>query len=78
MIGIWGFKKPSDRRFETGVFDLIDVLTGQHSAIVFEGGRIRLPYGSIGSAYVCEWRDDHFVTALDERRSQGYSEVLCL
>lgn len=60
VIGIWGFKKSSDRTLESGAFDLITVLTGQHSATVLEGGRIRMPFGSIGAAFVYEWRNDHF------------------
>jgi hypothetical protein len=59
-IAIWGFKKSSDRAFETGAFDLIGVLEGQNCATVLEGGRLRLPYGSIGAAFVYEWSGDHF------------------
>ena len=59
-IAIWGFKKSSDRTFEGGAFDLIGLLEGQNFATVLEGGRLRLPYGSIGAAVVYEWSGDHF------------------
>lgn len=59
-IAIWGFKNPSNRTFEAGAFDLLDVLEGQNFAIIFEGGRLRMPYGSIGAAFVYEWSGGHF------------------
>ena len=59
-IAIWGFKKSSDRAFEKGTFDLIGVLEGQNFATVLEGGRLRLPYGSVGGAFIYEWSGDHF------------------
>lgn len=65
-VAIWGFKKPSDRAFVAGPFDLLAVLEGQNSATVLDGGRIRLPYGSIGAAFVYEWCGDHL-----EKRHEG-------
>ncbi len=59
-IAIWGFKNSSERQFEAGAFDMIGVLEGQHSATVLEGGRLRLPYGSVGGAFIYEWSGDHF------------------
>ncbi|HEV7675031.1 MAG TPA: hypothetical protein VGQ12_10920 [Candidatus Angelobacter sp.] len=58
-VGIWGFKG-AERELRSDTFGLLGVLKGQYDVYVFEGGQIRLPYGSIGASFAYRWSGDHF------------------
>jgi hypothetical protein len=62
-IAVYGFNSPtarSQRVLDANSFSLLQVLEGQLRADIREGGTIRLPYGTGGNAWTCEWNGTNF------------------
>jgi hypothetical protein len=64
-VAVFGFNSDdarANRRLDPATFSQLQVLEhGQHTAYVFEGGTIRMPYGSAGLAWTCRWEQNQFV-----------------
>lgn len=63
-VAVWGFRDPgTSRDLSEPSFCLLGTFEGQHHAMIYEGGRVSLPYGTAGLSCEYEWDGREFAKA---------------
>ncbi len=69
-IAVWGFTDAQVRKIEADSFTVLGSFEGQRSAVVCDGGRLQLPYGTAGCFAEYAWNGKAFIE-LDHKVAIG-------